>query len=291
FALRRELPGKHAFRDAIGRWGVDPLRNALVLRGGAEMPLQFEILGPDRLRPLDMQGKPIEPSLPYELISDGRFAPTDLSLPLGGEMRYMADAALFTECLTGRRYPMAMEGDYLKAERAYLGAVTEPGAPLYATLEGEIVQRPRMEGEGTQATVVVRRFINVWPRQKCERARVDASLVNTWWRIVRLGDEPVQAAPDRREPHLVLKAGEESGWFSATVGCNQMAGGYSVDGEAIRITPSATTMMACPAPLAETENKLGQLLERAKRWRINASTLELFDEAGAPVALFEAVYL
>lgn len=291
FALRREWLGKQTFRDAIGRWGVDPARKALILRGGAEMPLQFEIKGMDRLQSLDMAGKPIVSRLPYELTSDGRFAPTDLSLTLGGEMQYMADAAVLTECLTGRRYPMAMEADYLKAERAYLGAVKEPGAPLYVSLEGEVVQRPRMEGEGTEPTVVVRRFINVWPQQKCERARADASLTNTYWRIVRLGDEPVQAAPDRREPHLILKAGQESGRFSATVGCNQLLGGYEVEGEAIRMKPAAATLMACPEPLAETERKLSQALESARRWRINAATLEFYNDAGSPVALFEAVHL
>jgi len=34
--------------------------------------------------------------------------------------RYLADAAQFEECLTGRSYPVAMEGDYLALERAYL---------------------------------------------------------------------------------------------------------------------------------------------------------------------------
>jgi len=68
-------------------------------------------------------------------------------LPFTGEMRYMADAALFTDCRTGRTLPIAMEADYLKMERAYLKAVVEPGAPMYVTFEGFIVPRPKMEGE------------------------------------------------------------------------------------------------------------------------------------------------
>jgi hypothetical protein len=37
-------------RGDIGRWRIDPSRRALVLQDGADMLLQFEILGPDRLR-------------------------------------------------------------------------------------------------------------------------------------------------------------------------------------------------------------------------------------------------
>jgi uncharacterized lipoprotein NlpE involved in copper resistance len=90
-------------------------------------------------------------------------------LPFTGEMRYMADAALFTDCRTGRTYPIAMEADYLNMERAYLKAVVEPGAPLYVTFEGFIMPRPKMVGEGLEPTVVVERFINVWPEEKCGR--------------------------------------------------------------------------------------------------------------------------
>lgn len=90
-------------------------------------------------------------------------------LPFTGEMRYMADAARFTDCRTGRSYPIAMEADYVKMERAYLEAVGEPGGPLCVTFEGFIVPRPKTEGDGLETTVVIERFINVWPEEKCGR--------------------------------------------------------------------------------------------------------------------------
>jgi len=91
------------------------------------------------------------------------------TLPFAGEMRYMADAALFTDCQTGRSYPIAMEADYVRMERAYLDVAGEPGGPLYVTFEGFIAPRPKMEGDGLEPTVVVEHFINVWPGRKCER--------------------------------------------------------------------------------------------------------------------------
>jgi uncharacterized lipoprotein NlpE involved in copper resistance len=83
----------------------------LVLQGGTEMPLQFQILRPDRIRQMDLEGKPIVSDLPYELHSDGALDPTDISLFLGGQMTYQADGARFTECLTGRSYAIAAGGE------------------------------------------------------------------------------------------------------------------------------------------------------------------------------------
>jgi heat shock protein HslJ len=217
-------------------------------------------------------------------------APSDRPLPLGGEMRYMADAARLTECVTGRSYPMVMEDAYVEAERAYRGAVTEPGAPLYVTFDGSIVPRPRVDGDGLEPSVVVHRFVHAWPSQRCERAGASASLTNTYWRLVLLGREPVGATEGRREPHLLLRAEGDAGRYSATVGCNQLLGGYTVEGDTLAVTPAAATQMACPPPLDLLERKLGEALFRTARWQVNAQTLELFDQAGAPVALFEAVY-
>jgi copper homeostasis protein (lipoprotein) len=224
------------------------------------------------------------PRVPSAGPADGR--PT-----MGGELTYMADAARFTECMTGKSYPVAMEADFIVLERAYLAVAAGPGAPLYVTFDGAIVDRPRMEGEGAERTVVVTRFINVWPDQRCERARAHATLGNTYWRIVRLDGEAVRAAPGIREPHLVLRNADGRAGYSATAGCNRLAGGYTADDGSILFAPAAATLLPCPPPLDGLEHALVQALTRARGWRITANTLELFDEAGAPVALLEAVHL
>jgi len=156
-------------RDEVGRWYSDPTREAIVLYGASEMPLFWKVEAPDRLRQMDMQGNPIESDLPYDLTSDGTLEPTELSdVFLLGMMTYLADAALFEECLTGVRYPVAEEGDYLALERAYLDTRAEPGAPLLAHVEGGLAMRPAMEGPD-RMTLIVDRFIKVLPGEVCER--------------------------------------------------------------------------------------------------------------------------
>ena len=200
-----------------------------------------------------------------------------------GMFVYMADAARLTECRTDRSVPVAMEGDYLRLERAYLDARQSPGQPLMVTFEGGIEERPRLDGEGIEPTAVVTRFIHVWPGETCERNLADASLTNTYWRIVRLGDEAIRPSEGRREPHILLRAGDPQSRprFAATVGCNGMGGGYETAGQALRFQPGASTMMACPPPLDRLERALAG----------HAQFLELFDGDGNAVALLQAVYL
>jgi len=210
---------------------------------------------------------------------------------LGGEMVYFADAATFLECMTGRSYPIAMEGDYLALERAYGAAADPPGSPLYVTLEGVLADRARMEGDGTERAVVVRRFINVWPGQRCERAAAHASLANTYWRVVRLQGAPVRSEEGEREPHIVLRDVDGRREYTAVTGCRRLAGPYSSDADEIEFGPPTSAPVSCPSSLAAFDRSLTNALAAVTGWRIHAQTLEFYDASGAPVALLEAVYL
>lgn len=203
--------------------------------------------------------------------------PDDVFAAMGGELELREHRLYFTECLSGHSYTVASEGDIGRTHQA---SVDAGGEPVYVTIEGSI------NGDH----VVVRRFINAWPGENCERARANASLVNTYWRVDRLGGDAVRTAEGMREPHVILRA-EQNARYGATVGCNQMGGNFLVDGERITFSPGPTTLMACPPPLDELERRLGGALARARHWRIIGNTLELMDESRASLALFEAVYL
>ena len=113
-------------------------------------------------------------------------------------LTYVADEARFTECLTGRDYPLVRdEGDYEALEHAYLAAGAEAGGPIMASFDGGIVQAPEDEGTGTVPKVLVERFVGVWPGETCERATDEASLTNTYWKILRLGETEVSAGEGR----------------------------------------------------------------------------------------------
>jgi copper homeostasis protein (lipoprotein) len=290
FHLRRTWIGKDMHRDSIGRWSVDPATGALDLRGAGE-ELSFAILGPDRIRLLPRAGEdtPGEESAARELQAQPEFLPFEPHLPLRGMLTFVGDAARFTECLTGREYPLIDDGDYEALEHAYLAAGAEPDGPIMASFDGGIVQQPGADGEDSRPEVLVERFVGVWPDETCERALGTSSLTNTYWKVLRIGDTEVAASDDRREPNLILREGDPR--FTATVGCNQVAGSYLLEEGRLTFQTGASTLMACPAPLDDWEKQLAHVLSETDSWRIDGQSLELLDGAGKPLALLQAVYL
>jgi heat shock protein HslJ len=289
FQLRRTWLGSDTTEDMLGRWHVDPERQALVLEGGASPAPQFEILGNGNLRLLDQQGRRIESALPYTLTRAESFAPFSPHLALRGMFLYFADAARFTECRSGRSWPVAMEGEFLALQRAYMEARREPMAPLMARIEARIAERPRMEGEGTMPTVVVDRFIGLSPGETCERPAPAATLANTYWRILSLEGQALGATEGWREPHLLLRQAEPR--FAATIGCNQLIGGFEATATTLRFQGGASTMMACPPPLDAHEQRLAAVLRDTAAFRLDGITLTLRAADGRPLAALEAVYL
>jgi hypothetical protein len=60
-----------------------------------------------------------------------------------------------------------MADDYRDLERAYTARRSAPGEELMVSLAGRIEQRPKMEGDGTEPTLVVEEFVSAKPGEKC----------------------------------------------------------------------------------------------------------------------------
>lgn len=294
FHLQRSCTGSPARDDDRGRWQSTPEGDGIRLHGGREMPLAFAWRGADALVPLDALGRPLDDGR-SELRRMPGFRPAPLALRLHGMFRYLADAPGFEECLTGRSYPVAMEGDYRALERAYMASkVGGTGAPIMASFEGEIADRPAMEGDRPTPTVIVKRFVNLWPDQRCEQAMSRASLAETYWRLVRLHGESVTTGAGEREAHLILHAND--GGYKGSFGCYRYAGRYHLSGGEIAFdAPQWTADGTCPGvdPDADSPSRsdFADALRDAHRWSVDAQALEWFDAAGSSIALFEAVYL
>jgi copper homeostasis protein (lipoprotein) len=292
YQMRRVWQGRAEplSRDEIGRWHADPGREAIVLAGAPGAPQFWQVAAPDRVRLMTPEGAPIVSDLPYDL-AGGPLSETDLSLFVGGMLTYMADAAVLTECVTGRTFPVRVgEGDWLALERAYLAAAGG-GTPVYATLGATLAMGEPMEGP-PRRMLTVDRFVGVFPGQTCEQARAHASLTNTWWRIATLGALEavleVGVAEGRREPFIVLR---EDGSMNASVGCNMILGRFEREGDGLSLGPLASTMMACPEPLAAAEAALSEALGATEGYIVAADTLVLLDAAGDTAATLRAVYL
>jgi heat shock protein HslJ/uncharacterized lipoprotein YbaY len=204
---------------------------------------------------------------------------------LAGMFRYLADAASIRLCANGATLPVAMEGDFLRLEKAYLAAqpAESRGEPMLVKLEGLITRRLSAEpGRGPVPTLVVERFLGVPPGQSCPQP-----LRGQLWRLQALqdGQGPSLLTAPERPPELELAA--DSDQVSGSGGCNRLMGGAVIKGETIRFSQLASTQMACPAEVMAFERRFGQALERVRRWSIDKGTLLLQDERSRTLLVFQ----
>jgi len=202
-----------------------------------------------------------------------------------GMYRYFADAGLFTECQTRRKWPVVQEKDNAALESAYAKARLTTGEELLVNLEGQVAMRPKMEGQGAQLTLVVERFIGIWPGKTCSARFSSAPLENTYWKLTRLGGKPVSVAAKQREPHFVLD--NKTKRIAGSGGCNRFTGTYQQNGDRLTFGKMAMTFMACSEEM-EIERDFVGVLEQVRSWRILGDHLELIDGSGALLARLEA---
>ncbi len=208
-----------------------------------------------------------------------------------GLFRYMADAAIFQECRTGQRWPVAMEKDFPRLERAYRNAAADPGAPARLSAWATVEPRPKMDGEGTEPTMIVHRTDRITGDQTCPEPQPDASLTNTYWRLTAADGFDVGMPDSGKEPHLLLEDGRPR--YRATAGCNGLGGEYELDRDEQKLTlkPGISTLMACPPPVGEWEGALKRAFSQTASWSIEGVFLTLLNRDGQAVATFRAVYL
>lgn len=126
------------------------------------------------------------------------------------------------------------------------------------------------------------------PAQAQAESTSTATLLNTYWKLMKLGDEAVTVSNDQREPYMVLYSEERR--VAGYAGCNRMTGSYVLSEDTLTFSQMAGTMMACEEGM-DIERGFFDMLGKAARWRIKGETLELFDNAGQSIALFESRYM
>ena len=114
----------------------------------------------------------------------------------------------------------------------------------------------------------------------------DASLTNTYWKLVELNGGPVEPG-EGRELHMILKGQSQVGGHS---GCNQFTGSYTATGDSLSIGPLAGTRKMC-ADGMEQEYAFLQALEQGRSFDISGEDMSINDAQGAVIMRFVAVYL
>ncbi len=297
----QDVPAAEIGRTVIDPAGHPPYRFAIAYDPAAikdqhTYTVRASITDGDRLlfttdtaHPVLTRGAGDSVKIVLKMVSRGRQQAEPKPARYNGLFRYMADAALFQECRTGQTYPVAMEKDFPRLERTYRNAATEPGRPALASVSATIEQRPKVDGAGTEPTMIVHRLDNITGEQECQPPIPDASLTNTYWRVSELAGERIGDVPGSREPHILLESSRT--WYRGTAGCNGIGGEYVLEGGKLTFRPGMSTLMACGSPTDEYERGMRQALGQTVRWEIHGVILSLIAADGKVAARFRAVYL
>jgi copper homeostasis protein (lipoprotein) len=289
FRLRHTYLGRDETFYDLGRWGrAQDGGNRLRLAGGTEAQHRFAILGADTLRMLDSEGREIRSTSNYDLKQLPLLDPVAGPMRLRGMYVYMADAATFNECLTGKRFPVLSGKDSPALERAYLAARSAPGSFVATIIEGRFVHHAPEPGAPVREHIVVERFDRILPGETCApQALGKASLTDTFWRAVEIEGQPVVIHPGTREPHFVLL---REGSVRGFTGCNNLTGSYEQGAGDFRFQSMATTRKAC-LPASDIENRFVAALNATASVRVVGEALELRDKEGKIRMRLEALYL
>jgi heat shock protein HslJ len=153
------------------------------------------------------------------------------------------------------------------------------------SLEGQVALRPKMEGQGTQRSLVVERFVGIWPGEKCAARFSPAPLETTDWKLTQLMDKPITIAAKQGEPHFILDSKTKR--ITGSGGCNRFTGSYQRNGDRLTFGKIAMTFMACAEGM-EIEREFMAALVQVKSWKIFGEHLELLDGNRGFLARFAA---
>ena len=117
-------------------------------------------------------------------------------------------------------------------------------------------------------------------------APLGGDIKNKYWKLIEINGQPVTNPPgNQKEAYLMF---QDSSKLVGNNGCNQLMGGYEIsEGNRIKLTKIATTMMACPDVAIEQE--FGRNLQFIDNYSTNGNQMTLQKAKMAPMFRFEAV--
>lgn len=206
--------------------------------------------------------------------------PTESRL-IAGHYVYMADAAIFTGCHTGQRWPVAPVAAAGDLERTYLNARNAPGESVVVAVYGRIEVMEGMEPGTELPQLVVDRVEAVPATVDCPLPT--AELYGRKWQATSLGGKTLDTD---NPPWLSFS---EDGRVQGFAGCNRFTGSYSYQQERLDVGPLAMTRMAC-RDASDTEKAVVDTLNRVSKAAIEGDQMTLSHD-GEPLMELRGVAL
>jgi putative lipoprotein len=114
-------------------------------------------------------------------------------------------------------------------------------------------------------------------------------LLDTQWKLTRIGDMPATVGGQRSEPVLSLSASGAERRFGGSSGCNRYSGLYELDGAKLKFGAAMATKMACEPQVMAVEQRLFRAFGETASYRIDGGSLKLLDAQGTVLAEFASI--
>jgi heat shock protein HslJ len=118
------------------------------------------------------------------------------------------------------------------------------------------------------------------------KASAGIVLTHTNWTLQYYTDKTGILIPGLSGTAVTTRFGND-GSLSGSAGCNHYSGRYSTSGYSLNISDTVSTLMYCPgAGIMDQESAFLSDLPRASSFRVDESSLRVYDSAGKPLLVF-----
>lgn len=153
--------GKNTSFASYGEWVRTA--NKLVLTSSLGEK-QYFLPKEDSLVMLDTKGEAMPSSLNYTLKAASLRLPTT-PMAMTGEYTYLADAAIFKDCESGKIYPV---DNNIELEKAYLAVRDVNVLPVLLQFEAHFIQQPKPDSDMLQNVLVPDGKAKFFPGKNCQ---------------------------------------------------------------------------------------------------------------------------
>lgn len=158
--MNQYYQGKKTTFASYGVWARTADKLVLTQSNGEK---QYFLPKDDSLVMLDTKGEPIQSSLNFTLKAVELSLPTT-PMPMKGEYTYLADAAIFKDCESGKIYPVDSNA---ALQEAYLAVRDESIQPVLLQFDAHFIQQPKPDSDALQNVLVSDGQAKFFPGKNC----------------------------------------------------------------------------------------------------------------------------
>ncbi|MBS0848564.1 envelope stress response activation lipoprotein NlpE [Citrobacter sp. JGM124] len=162
WVMNQHYLGKNVSLATYGQWARTADRLVLTQSNGEK---HYYLPKDDSLVMLNKQGNPIHSAMNYSLKA------VDLELPvtpmtMKGEYSYLADAAIFKDCASGKVYPVDSDA---KLQEYYLSVRDKHTLPVLLQFDAHFTRQPAPDSDTFQNVLVSDGKAEFFPGKTCQR--------------------------------------------------------------------------------------------------------------------------